>query len=196
MPSDLHHDLWNSVPSRLAELALTSADGRRPRAALRFVIAAVHGVLEPRPRRALDLLDLEAIRRSTGGDLVAEVCDACRETGLQLPVAVAAGLAGSAFGGEAFDELRRRLVSECRGPERLLAVDDIDDFSARRVTLLRLASGRPTRLGARSIWRQIWPHPGIVERDTPSSLPWWRRRLRRQLRAIPRGEKPLREKRA
>lgn len=184
---ELHHDLWNSVPSSLAELSLDGAETPsgplpRPRPALRFVIAAVHGLLEPRPRRALDLLDLEAIRRSSGPELVAEVVDCCRETGLQLPVAIAAGLASAAFEAEAFRELNQLLLGECRGPERTLRSVDLDDSGSRHVTLLRLLSGRPTRLGARALWRSVWPHPGIVERDTPESLPWWRRRLRRQLR--------------
>ncbi|MEM9404775.1 MAG: nucleotidyltransferase family protein [Acidobacteriota bacterium] len=184
---ELHHDLWNSVSPRLSDAALQDCQTTagllpRPNPAVRFVVAAVHGVLEARPRRTLDLLDLEAIRRTATSSLVSDVVTCCRATGLQLPVALATGLAALAFEEDAFAEIQRALRSECRGLERSLDACTPDDFSSRYMTMLRLLSGRGTRLGTRSLWRQLWPHPGIVERDTPDSLPWWRRRLRRQLR--------------
>ncbi len=52
----------------------------------------------------------------------------------------------------------------------------MESLTLNRMYLARLLSGRPSRMGWRAPWRQVWPHPGTVERATPASWPGWGRR--------------------
>ncbi len=186
---ELHHGLWNTVSPALAARVLAAATttpggAEIPSRAARYVLAATHAWLEPAPRRLLDFLDVVMIGRSADhdGPTVQEIHHLAAATDLQLPVALAARVARRVAGG-LHDQVEQRLRPELRALERqALERAHPDTTSPRILTLLRMFSGRRTRLGSKSLLRAFWAHPGVVERATPSHLPWWQRRARVLLR--------------
>jgi len=187
---ELHHRLWNSVPETLAETTRNSAQpddtvSAGPSLSLRFILASVHGWLEPRPRRLLDFLDLHYIARDQDRAFDDRVVAVARDHDLGLPVAMAAKSAALVWDREGDHFIAERLSKTMTRIElAVFRASSPEQTSGRRTTLARLLSRRETRLGLRSLLRAVWAHPGIVERETPDSMPWWRRRLSWQLRAL------------
>lgn len=207
---ELHWRLWGSAPDALPERVLDASlpapdlgpTARRPRRAHAWLLAAVHLWLDPPPRAAGRFLDLVAL----AGDLEAdEVVDEAVALGLELPVCLAAGVAGGLeFGGLAFEgkdagddhpravhrAIRDALAPRLRPPEKALLPSGgagwrgLAHASTSSVALARLASGRSSRHGARALWRRLWPHPGLIEASTAPSAPWWLRRARFQWRRL------------
>lgn len=187
---ELHRQLWSSAPEQLASAVLSDAVPSeshslrlRPSPAHRFLLAAVHGWQGKGNRRLLFLLDLEAIRAGACPDLAQQVVDAAHRHGLQLPVAMAARAAAQAFERAEYEVVASDLSRSLRSAERVVMRSTCPDrVDGRAISLARLAASRPSRLGVRALWRALWAHPGVVERDTPEGLPWWRRRLNWQLK--------------
>ena len=188
---EVHFRLWGLVPRGFGSAifkrsrrdpALPVA-GRRLSLADAYLVAAVHAWLSPRYVVAWwDLARLSAHMASEDVDAVV------REAGawdLQLPVVLAAEVSAALWGESACQTIQRRLVGDLALTERLLAAR-----ARRRLTALPLASlqaarllaGRRSRQRLKGPWRRVWPHPAIVERETPEGLPWFARRLWFQLR--------------
>lgn len=185
---EVHLRLWGLVPAGLAPalLAVAAPDpslgitGRRLPLAHAWLLAAVHGWLNPPPRPLISWWDLERIGAADPGIAIAaaalaEVWD------LQLPAGLAAAQAAELWGSEPNRAIAERLLGGLRLPERLIARHTP---SLRAIVLARLLSGRASRAGWRSLPRQVWAHPGVVEQETLPDRPWAARRITHVLRAL------------
>ena len=195
---EVHHRLWGMVPEELHERVLQRSvpapeigtQARRPRVDDAYLMAAIHAWLQPRPRQLVGFWDLERLLALLPArdveTIVTAVAEEARAMDLQLPVTMSAACAAICFGhaghravvAQLRDELRK---SERRALERLLKGGP-DDVSLSTMALARLFAGRRSRAGRRSLLRAIWPHPGIIERQTPPHWSWVRRRFSYQVR--------------
>ncbi len=195
---ELHFRLWGLVPPGLTTELLDAAEpwpklgptAHRPRPAHALLLAAVHSWHTPRPRPLGQLLDLHLLARTGGPALLDETASAAARWGLQLPAGLAAAAAGACFGNSGLDALAARLLAGTRLPERAVLSRFLSHgegaISIGAVFLGTLLAARPRRRGLRSILRQLWPHPHVVEQATPPHLPWPLRRLHHQLHRVTR----------
>lgn len=175
---EIHPRLWGLLPASAAGEVLASASGDPPRPSLAdaYLLAAVHAFLDPPPRRLASWLELRLIaeRMDTGEFQAAQ--ERGTRWGVELVLAAAAdgvvrwfpeGVALPGAGRSGLRRFERRVLASCAGGELPLA----------RLALARMVSGRPSRMGWHGAWRQLWPHPGLVERATPDHWSWPRRRM-------------------
>ncbi len=192
---EVHFRLWGLVEEGLAEVMISSAHpdpalgatGLRLRRDHAYLLAAVHAWLRETPRSLSDWRDLDRILRVSSEEEIGLIIVGARNGALGLPVclssAVAARLWPQSGHGRILDALAPELLRrEATVLEDLESVG-FDGLSTARIVLARLLSGRPSRAGLRSVWRRLWPHPGIVERETPAEWSWVRRRGACLLRA-------------
>jgi hypothetical protein len=190
---EVHYRLWGMVEEGLGDRMMAAArpDPTLGGAACRlrgdhaYLLAAVHAWLRETPRSLADWRDLEQILRVSDPEEIERVVVGAREASLELPTCLSAAVAeriwpsGGISGGHR--RIRDGLATGLSARERsvLKALDSggFNSVSTARVVLARLLSGRPSRGGWRPVWRRFWPHPGIVERETPDDWWWPRRRL-------------------
>ncbi len=185
---EVHFRLWGLVPEgfetalfeRAAPDASLPPGGRRLTLADTYLVAAVHAWLSP-SRPLGTWWDLARISEHL---LRSEIDDVLREArfwDLQLPVALAAEVSAALWGREGCREIARQLAGDLRAPERWAASwtrrRGLNRFPLTVLQAARLTAGRRSRQGLKGPWRQIWAHPGIVERGTPATWPWFWRRL-------------------
>ncbi len=183
---EVHFRLWGLVQEGFAPALFERSlpdpalppGGRRPTFADAYLVAAVHAWLSP--RYLISWWELARLaERLTAGEIDGLVREAAAWD-LQLPVALSAEVSARLWHRPGCREIHRRLAGDLRLPERLFATR-----ARRRPTTpslaglqtARLLAGRRSRMGLKSPWRRIWPHPGIVERATPQGWPWIARRL-------------------
>lgn len=197
---ELHFRLWGLVPDGLAPALLAAAEpagelgaaGRRLTLAGAWLIAAVHAWLNPPPRPLLGWWDLERIAASSDSSLSAEVVALAERWGLQLPAGLAAAQAAALWDRDAHrthPRIADELLGRLRAPERVLArraraSQGTDALGLGPLVLCRLLARRPSRAGWRSLPRQVWAHPGVVELETPARWSWPGRRAVHVLRAV------------
>jgi hypothetical protein len=186
---EVHYRLWGIVEEGLGDrmLAAAGADPELGRTAHRlrkhdvYLLAAVHAWLRETPRSLADWRDLEHILRVSDSGETEQVISGARETSLELPVCLSATVAEKIWPGGGHRHIRDELATGLSARERrvLQALESggFNSVSTARIALARLLSGRPSRGGWRPVWRRFWPHPGIVERETPDDWWWLRRRL-------------------
>lgn len=204
---EIHFRLWGLLPERAGRDVLDAAvddpalgpGGRRVTLAAAWVIAAIHVWLDPPPRplRAWwELRRLSVVAREEGLDLLAEVLPLVEAWGAQLPTLLAAAQTAALWPSDATNRtIADTLSGHLRWPERLLArrvypereatTGTIAALSTAQIVRSRLLALRPSRAGWRTLPRQLWAHPGIVEIQTPEDTRWPRRRwrhVRQQLR--------------
>ena len=102
---------------------------------------------------------------------------------LQLPAGLAAARAADLWGSEPNRRIADRLLARLRPPERWAALRG-EAASLQAIVLARLLSGRASRAGWRSLPRQVWAHPGVVEQETLPDRPWAARRITHLFRAF------------
>ncbi|HWM90802.1 MAG TPA: nucleotidyltransferase family protein [Thermoanaerobaculia bacterium] len=187
---EVHVRLWGIVPAGLGAALLAAAvpdpalgsSGRRLPLAHAWLVAAVHSWLNPPPRPLLSWWDLERLAAAEPG--IAEEASRLAETwDLQLPAGLAAAQAAELWGSEPNRQIADRLLARLRPLERLAAQQG-EAASLKAIVLARLLSGRRSRAGWRSLPRQIWAHPGVVEQETPSGRSWPARRFQHVMRAL------------
>ena len=185
---EVHVRLWGLVPAGLAPALLAAAvpdpflgpAGRRLPLAQAWLLAAVHAWLNPPPRPLLSWWDLERIAAAEPA-IADEVVRLAEEWDLQLPAGLAAAQAAELWGSEPNREIARRL--RLRPLERLAARRG-EAASLRGIVLARLLSGRASRAGWKSLPRQVWAHPGVVEQETAADRSWPARRFAHVMRAF------------
>jgi len=195
---ELHFRLWGSVPEALGEAVLARAfpdpalgpTARRLRLADAYVLAAVHTWLTPAPRPLVCWWDLQRIVEAGNADLADTVIEQARTWGLELFVGPCAAIAAGLWGHETNHRVAG-LLEELRAPEavalRLVRHLGPDRVPLGALILARLLAGRPSRAGWRSVYRQVWAHPGVVAMSTPGSWGWPARRLTHVLRCVKLG---------
>ncbi len=183
---ELHYRLWGMVPDSLVESCWQTAVpapelgqcSRLLEPSMAFVVSAVHSWVHAGRPQLIYWWELKLIadRLEDGGDVVR----AAREHGFELPVGLAAEYAGQLWEQPLCSEIGRALLADLRLPERVALGQvrrrGIDAMSLELLYVTRLLARRPSRMGWKSIFRRVWPHPGIVENTTPPDLQWWRRR--------------------
>jgi len=186
---ELHIRLWNLVPPGLEAELIEKAGpdptlgpgGRRIRLSHAFVVAGVQAQINHTPRPLLSWWDLVRIAQRTGKTLAPEVVELARRWEVQLPVSLAAATAAELWQNDACREIASDLAHDMRLPElvaqRRALQGGIDALSRRDLALARLLSFRGRRGGLGGLRRMVWPHPGVVERDTPWNWPWAKRRI-------------------
>jgi hypothetical protein len=187
---EVHVRLWGLVPAGLASALLAAAlpdpalgsTGRRLPLAGAWLLAAVHAWLNPPPRPLLSWWDLERLAAADPG-IVDEAVRLAEAWDLQLPAGLAAAQAAELWGSEPNREIADRLLARLYLPERLAGRRG-EAASLKAIVLARLLSGRASRAGWRSLPRQVWAHPGVVEQETPPDRSWPARRLSHVLRAL------------
>ncbi|HET9227114.1 MAG TPA: hypothetical protein VFR31_10630, partial [Thermoanaerobaculia bacterium] len=107
------------------------------------------------------------------------------EWDLQLPAGLAAVQTARLWPSEPNRRIAERLLGGLRPLERLAASRG-EGVGLRSIVLARLLSGRKSRAGWRSLPRQVWAHPGIVEQETEEGKSWLSRRLAHVLRVFKR----------
>ncbi len=183
---EVHFRLWGLVPEKLATALFDrarpdptlGAGGHRLTLADAYLVAAVHAWLAP--RYLVSWWELARICRRLTPKEIDAVARAASTWDLQLPVALAAEVSASLWREQGCRAIRRRLAGELRLAERLLAARARHRLTTLPLAALqaaRLLAGRRGRQRLRGPWRQLWPHPGIVERSTPEHWPWLARRL-------------------
>lgn len=202
---ELHFRLWGLVPAAMAPELLAAAEpdpspgalgpppgsaGRRLPLAGAWLIAAVHAWLNPPPRPLLGWWDLERIAVADPGIGTAAV-DLAVRWGLELPAGLAAAQAAALWpgaAGGAHEGIAAELLGRLRAPERAVARKALrhgtDALGLAPLVLSRLLARRPSRAGWRSLPRQVWAHPGVVELETPAGWRWPARRAVHVLRAF------------
>ncbi len=200
---EIHFRLWGLLPERAGRDVLDTAvddptlgaGGRRVTLAAAWVIAAAHVWLDPPPRplRAWwELRRLSAAARDEGLELENDVQPLIEAWGLQLPALLAAAQTAVLWPSDATNRtIADTLSGHLRWPERLLARrvypernatgSALGDLSTAQIVRSRLLALRPSRAGWRTLPRQLWAHPGIVEIQTPEET-WWPRRRWRHVR--------------
>ena len=194
---EVHFRLWGSVAEGLAtEIVEASVldpnlpgAGRRCSAAHAYVLAAVHSWLSTSPRGVGIFRDLERVGAGSLPTLAREVVEIARRWDLQLPVALASGVAADLWQDEeTCSHIAQELQEDLRGLERWLWKGthrkDPYDLSLGRMTAARLLAGRRMRLGVKIAWRRLWDHSGVVEASTPEGWPWIARRVAHQLAGL------------
>lgn len=184
---EVHFRLWGLVPSGIVTEMLRQAipdpmlgpSGRRLSRTHAYLVAAVHAWTNPRPRRLLDWMDLSRLARDSGENLATEIVRASRRWSLELPVCLSAVVADRLWPGEVHRRVAEELLACLHSAEKRaygwVGEQGFDAISYEEVVLARLLSGRPSRMGWRSVWRRVWEHPGMVEEQTPDRW-WWPRR--------------------
>lgn len=185
---EVHPRLWGLLPSSagadvLAGVALgASGDPHRPCLTDAYLLCAVHAFLDPPPRRLATWFELAAIAARLGPDGHKAVETRARHWGAELLLVAAARAVGRWC---APGMLLPGANLTLRATERLaLRGPRADDLGYGRLALARLLAARPSRMGWLGVWRRLWPHPGLVERATPSGWRWPRRRLEAIRRGI------------
>lgn len=183
---ELHYRLWGMVPDSVIEECWSSAvpardlgrRGFRLAPAMAFLVSAVHSWIHLGRPQFIYWWEMKLIADRIGSP--SEVAVLAREHGLQFPVGLAAEYVGRLWDHEFCLALGRVLLDEIRLPERLalgrVRRRGIDAMTLELLYVSRLLARRPSRMGMRSVFRRVWPHPGIVESTTPAGLAWWRRR--------------------
>jgi len=173
IPVELHHRVWGSVPAALGDEVMAAAmpdpslgaSGRRVTVAHAFVIAAFHVWTVAPPRALSNWWDLERLARLGGAALVGDIEQFAGRWELQLPVGLAALVAGSLWPRDVFRSLAQHLLGDLRLSERILvhwcARRGADAVPFWSMVLARLLAGRPSRHGWRSVWRRLRPHPAL-----------------------------------
>jgi hypothetical protein len=196
---ELHYRLWGMAPSSLVEACWSSAVaapdlGQRAfhiSIPMAFLVSAVHTWIHAGRPQFIYWWEMKLIADRLGSP--DEVAAIAREHGLQFPVGVAAEFVGRLWDHELCLELGRTLLADIRLSERAalgrVRRRGIDAMTLESLYIARLFSRRLSRMGWRSIFRRVWPHPGIVEDSTPADLAWWRRRLMATKRNLPFGMK-------
>lgn len=191
---EIHVRLWGLVPTGLAPALLAAAvpdsslgpSGKRLPLAHAWLLAAVHTWLNPRPRPLLSWWDLERIAAADPG-MADEAVRLADVWDLQLPAGLAAAQAAQLWGSEPNRQIADRLLAGLRPLERWVVRRGArrgEAASLQAIVLARLLSGRGSRAGWRSLPRQLWAHPGVVEQETPEDRSWPMRRLAHVLRAL------------
>ena len=151
-----------------------------------FVLSAVHLWIHLGIPQFIYWWEMELIADRLGD--ADEVASIAREHGLGFPVGMAAEYVGRLWKHDLCLELGRDLLSNLRLAERMALAGarrrGVDSMTLRRMYAARILSRRPSRMGVKSVFRQVWPHPGVVESSTPGDMPWWRRRLLATARRI------------
>ena len=190
---ELHFRLWGLLPAgaggevmaRSAPAPELGATARTVPLAAAIVLSAVHTSLQKAPRPLLYLWELHllAAADATETDAAAALAESW---GVPLPVALAAAAAAALWPGSACSALAARMHAGLRPVERRVFASccrlGLDGASLGRIYLARLLSLRPSRGGVRTVARQVWAHPGVVEEQTPPAWPWWARRAWHVLR--------------
>jgi hypothetical protein len=102
---------------------------------------------------------------------------------LQLPAGLAAAQVAALWPSAPNRTIADRLLGGLRPLERLVARRG-ESVGLKSIVLARLLSGRASRAGWRSLPRQVWAHPGIVEQETQAGQSWPLRRLAHVLRGL------------
>jgi len=191
---ELHYRLWGMVPDSVVEAcwrsAVASPDlgrrGFRLAPSMAFLVSAVHSWIHAGRPQFIYWWEVKLIADRLGS--ADEVAAAAREHGLEFPVGLAAEYVGRLWDHELCLELARRLLDDIRLPERValgrVRHRGIESMTLELLYVARLLARRPSRMGWKSVFRRVWPHPGIVEGTTPPDLPWWRRRIMATLRNL------------
>ncbi len=186
---EVHFRLWGMAPEAYGEslFARATADpslgatGHRPSLEDAYLLAAVHVWMSSPPRPLLQWLDLHLLARAASESFPGKVLDLARQWHLDLPVALAAAQTRALWPSEVQNHIAQGLSSELRPLERRLFQraerEGADGISLGALTLTRLLSRRRSRSGWRAVSRRIWAHPGIVERESPTTSTWPLRRL-------------------
>jgi len=184
---ELHYRLWGTVPESMVDACWDSAvaspdlgtQGFRLAEPMAFLVSAVHSWIHAGRPQFIYWWEMKLIadRLLDASDVV----DAAREQGLQFPVGIAAEYVGRLWDHELCLDVARILLKDIRWPERValgrVRRHGIDAMTLEQLYVAMLFSRRPSRMGWRSVFRRVWPHPGVVESSTPSDLSWWRRRV-------------------
>jgi hypothetical protein len=198
VPLELHYRLWGMVPGSLVEACWRSAApdpdlGRkafRVSPSMAFILCAAHSWTQGSLPQFIYLWEIRLIASHLATS--EEVTVIARENGLQLPVGLVAGYVGRMWDDELCLTVGRSLLADLRWPERMALGRarrrGIDAMPLELLHFSRLLSGRPSRMGWRSIVRRVWPHPATIEESTPEGTAWWRRRLSAASRNIVGGE--------
>ncbi len=187
---EIHVRLWGIVPAGLGAALLAAAvpdpglgsSGRRLPLAHAWLVAAVHSWLNPPPRPLLSWWDLERIAAAEP-QMADQAARLAEDWDLQLPAGLAAAQVAALWPSTPNRTIADRLLGGLRPLERL-AVRRGEAVGLRAIVLARLLSGRASRAGWRSLPRQVWAHPGIVEQETQAGQSWPARRLAHVLRAL------------
>jgi hypothetical protein len=183
---ELHYRLWGMVPGSMVEACWRSAvaspnlgpRGFRLAPPMAFLVSAVHSWIHAGRPQFIYWWEIKLIADRL--DSVDEVAAAAREHGLQFPVGLAAEYVGRLWDHELCLGLARTLLKDVRLPERValgrVRRRGIESMTLGLLYVARLLARRPSRMGWKSVFRRVWPHPGIVEGATPPEYPWWRRR--------------------
>ncbi|HWN43897.1 MAG TPA: nucleotidyltransferase family protein [Thermoanaerobaculia bacterium] len=190
---EVHVRLWGIVPAGLGAALLAAAvpdpalgsSGRRLPLAHAWLVAAVHSWLNPPPRPLLSWWDLERIAAAEPGmaDLAENAVRLAEAWDLQLPAGLAAAQVAAFWPSAPNRAIADRLLGGLRPLERLAARQG-DAVGLKSIVLARLLSGRASRAGWRSLPRQVWAHPGVVEQETAPGRSWPARRIAHVLRAL------------
>lgn len=187
---EVHVRLWGIVPAGMGAALLAAAvpdpglgsSGRRLPLPHAWLVAAVHTWLNPPPRPLLAWWDLERIA-ATEPEMAEEAARLAEAWDLQLPAGLAAAQVARFWPSAPNRTIADRLLGGLRPLERL-AARRCEAVGLRAIVLARLLSGRASRAGWRSLPRQVWAHPGIVEQETQAGQSWPARRLAHVLRAL------------
>ncbi len=187
---EIHVRLWGIVPAGLGAALLAAAvpdpglgsSGRRLPLAHAWLVAAVHSWLNPPPRPLLSWWDLERIAAAEP-QMADQAARLAEDWDLQLPAGLAAAQVAALWPSTPNRTIADRLLGGLR-PLEHLAVRRGEAVGLRAIVLARLLSGRASRAGWRSLPRQVWAHPGIVEQETQAGQSWPARRLAHVLRAL------------
>lgn len=189
LPVELHLRLWGFVPEGLGDALLLrseadpalGATARRLRLADAFVLAAVHPWLHLPPRSLANWWELWRFLEVGGRDLVDAAAALTEDHGLHLPVLLSAAQVAALWDEPLAAGLAERLTRGLGPAERFVARRALDRPPNRVpiewVAGARLLARRPSRSGAKPLYRRLWAHPGIVERLTPEGWSWPRRRV-------------------
>lgn len=184
---EIHVRLWGLVPEALGPTLLSAAvpdprgTGRRLTLPAAWLVAAIHGWLSPPPRPLLGAWDLHRIAALAEPDFADQLVGLAEGWELQLPAGLAAARTAALWDSPPNLEISRRLLRGLARPERLAAgralARGADALGLGPLVLSRLLAGRPSRAGWRSLPRQVWAHPGVVEQETLGGRSWPARRL-------------------
>jgi hypothetical protein len=204
---ELHTRFWGLIPSGFEHQVLETAvrlkqtgNELRPSASNAWVLAAVHSWFESRPRTIKGFRDLEWIARSLqaaeqpqAADLfLDQVVDTLCAWDLQLLGALSAITCHRLFANQLHDQLAARLEPQLRSSEARVVARlrnrGPDELAFSRIARARLLARRRSRAGYRTLYRQLWAHPAVVERETDDNNPFWLRRLAHMTRRFRRPQ--------
>lgn len=195
---ELHFRLWGIVPDGLVDDIWESAVAApelgktafRMAPSLAFILSAVHFWLSPH-KLLLYLWELHRIILSTNAQTVEEIITSTRKHELHLPVVLTAACSGELFDNKYLQSIATRLQIDMKLPEKMVCKraekHGIHRISLHRLYLARLLSRRPNRMGWKSMYRRIWPHPAIVEKSFPNTKNRFVRRFLFQMNAVTRA---------